>query len=150
MAELVTLQLSPIFHDFRSRVEGLRDRILTDASQVLRREEEASIRRLWYRTGATLKSLREEFVVDGMKKTYRLMPTAVSKRGAPYPLFGEYGTGRLGASTGKPAPRGYNYGEKAGMAARRYSRIAVATAKPQIDSLAKERVRRFALNATVN
>lgn len=147
---LVTVQLSPIFTDFRSRVEGLRDRILTDAGKILRREEEASIRRLWYRTGATLASLKEEVVVDGVKKTYKLIPTAVSKAGAPYPLFGEYGTGRLGASTGRPAPFGYKYGEKAGMAARRYSRIALITAKPQIDSMAKERVRRFALNATVN
>lgn len=149
MSELVTLRLSPIFHDFRSRVEGLRDQIVTDASKVLRREEESSIRRLWYRTGATLESLREEFVTDGASRIYRLFPTATNK-GAPYPLFGEYGTGLRGAATGRPAPRGYKYGEKVGMAARRYSRIAVTAAKPQTDSLAKERVRRFALNATVN
>lgn len=148
--ELVTLQLSPIFHDFRSRVETLRDRILLDGSRILRREEEASIRRLWYKTGATLQSLKEETVTEGEKKSYRLWPTAVSKSGAPYPLFGEYGTGRLGAQTGRPAPAGYRYGDKAGMAARRYSRIAVRTAKLQVDAMAKERVRRFALNATVN
>lgn len=147
---LVTVQLSPIFTDFRSRVETLRDRILTDAGKIMRREEEASIRKLWYRTGATLTSLTEEFIVDGEKKTYRLMPTAVSKKDAPYPTFGEYGTGRRGAASGKPAPRGYRYGDSEGITARRYSRIAVTTAKPQIDSMAKERVRRFALNATVN
>lgn len=147
---LVTLQLSPIFRDFRSRVTGLRDRILTDASKILRREEETSIRQRWHRTGATLVSLKEEVVEDGNRKTYRLFPTAVSSKGAPYPLFGEYGTGRLGAQTGRPAPAGYRYGDKAGMAARRYSRIALSIAKPLIDSMAKERVRRFALNATVN
>lgn len=146
---LVTLQLSPIFSDFRSRVERLRVGILFDSAAIMRREEESSIRRLWYRTGATLSSLRQQFITDGEKKIYRLFPTA-TKNGAPYPLFGEYGTGRLGAATGRPAPLGYKYGEKAGMAARRYSRIAVTAAKPQIDQLAKERVRRFALNATVN
>jgi hypothetical protein len=147
---LVELQLSPIFSNFRSRVTQLRDTITLDASKILRREEESSIRRLWYRTGATLLSLKEEFDTQGNTRIYRLMPTAMSKGGAPYPLFGEYGTGRLGAASGRPAPAGYKYGERAGMAARRYSRIAVAAAKPQIDNLAKERVRRFALNATVN
>ncbi len=147
---LVELQISPIFSNFRSRVMELRDEISADGSKILRREEEASIRRLWYRTGATLQSLQDETVTEGNARIYRLMPTAVSKRGAPYPLFGEYGTGRLGAGSGRPAPRGYRYGDRAGMAARRYSRIAVATARPQIDNLARERVRRFAANATVN
>lgn len=148
--ELVTVQLSPIFTDFRSRVETLRDRILTDAGRILKREEQVSIRQRWHRTGATLVSLKEEVTTDGNRKTYKLFPTAVSKAGAPYPLFGEYGTGRLGASTGRPAPLGYKYGEKVGMAARRYSRIALSVARPLIDSMAKERVRRFALNATVS
>lgn len=147
---LVTLQLSPIFRDFRSRVERLRDRILTDAGKITKREEQVSIRLRWHRTGATLVSLKEEVVEDGNRKTYRLFPTAVSSKGAPYPTFGEYGTGRLGAQTGRPAPSGYRYGDRAGMAARRYSRIALSIARPLIDSMAKERVRRFALNATVN
>lgn len=147
---LVELQLSSIFSNLRSRVERLRVGILFDSAAILRREEESSIRRLWYRTGATLSSLRQQFITDGDKKIYQLFPTATSKAGAPYPLFGEYGTGRLGAQTGRPAPLGYRYGDKAGMVARRYSRLAVTAAKPQIDQLARERVRRFALNATVN
>jgi hypothetical protein len=150
MSELATLQLSPIFHDFRSRVTGLRDQILTDASKIVRREEETSIRLRWHRSGATLMSLKEEVTEDGNRKTYKLYPTAVSPKGAPYPTFGEYGTGRRGAQSGKPAPRGYSYGSSAGMTARRYSRIALSIAKPQVDQMANESVRRFALNATVN
>jgi hypothetical protein len=150
MSELATLQLSPIFHDFRSRVTGLRDQILTDASKIVRREEETSIRLRWHRSGATLMSLKEDVTEDGNRKTYKLYPTAVSPKGAPYPTFGEYGTGRRGAQSGKPALRGYSYGSSAGMTARRYSRIALSIAKPQVDQMAKESVRRFALNATVN
>lgn len=149
MSELVTLQLGRIFTDFRSRVERLRDLVLADASVILKREEQDSIRERWYRTGATLLSLKEEVTTEGNKKTYHLMPTAVSKRGAPYPLFGEYGTGQRGALTGRPAPFGYRYGAKVGIAARRYSRIALSLARPKIDRMARERVRKFALSATV-
>lgn len=140
--EFVTLTLGRVFKDFRRQVEGLQDDILLDGAQVLRREEEASIRQRWYRTGATLGSLQEELVIEGNVKTYRLFPTATNN-GAPYPLFGEYGTGRLGAATGGPAPRGYRYGGKQGMAARRFSRIAVSQARPEIDRLALEKVKQF-------
>lgn len=144
--QLITLQLGRVFSTFRKSVEALQDDILLDAAQIMRREEEASIRQRWYRTGATVNSLQEELVIDGVKKTYRLFPTATNK-GAPYPLFGEFGTGRLGAATGKPAPRGYRYGQRAGMAARRFSRIAITIAKPQIDRMAIARVKQF---VTVN
>lgn len=144
---MVTLKLGRIFRTLRKDVERLRDDILTDAKHVLKRSEEASIRQRWYDTGATLASLRERIVTDGNKKTYLLYPTATNK-GAPYPLFGEYGTGRAGSQTGRVAPRGYRYGSKKGMAARRYSRIAVATAGPLITRMAVAQTRRFAANMT--
>lgn len=146
--ELVTLQLGSIFRTFRHDVERLQDDILLDAAQIMRREEELSIRERWFRSGATVNSLQEEIDINGPRKTYRLFPTATNK-GAPYPTFGEYGTGQRGAATGRPAPRGYRYGSQAGMAARRYSRIAVSIAKPQIDKLAIDKVRQFAARVTV-
>lgn len=143
MAELVRLQLSPIFRNFRGRVERLRDDIVKEGGEILRREEESSIRLRWYDTGRTVDSLQEEIVVEGDSKFYRLTPTAVSKRGAPYLLFGEYGTGKRGRATGRPAPKGYEYGNSAGMRARRYSRIAVGIARPQIVATAKAMVANF-------
>lgn len=143
MTQLATLQLSPIFRNFRSRVERLRDDILTEGGKILRREEESSIRLRWFDSGKTLSSLSEEIVTDGERKTYRLTSTATSKRGAPYPLFGEYGTGRRGRATGRPAPRGYRYGDHAGMRARRFSRIAVAIAQPQVTATAKAMMANF-------
>jgi hypothetical protein len=148
MSDLVELRLARIFSTLRHDVEAFRDHLLEDSAKVLRREEEASIRERWYRTGATLASLRERFFDTGDKvRTYELTPTATN-RGAPYPLFGEYGTGRKGSETGRPAPRGYRYGRRSGMTARRYSRIAVETAAPEIHRLAVEQSRRFAANMT--
>jgi hypothetical protein len=144
MSELVELQLGSIFHNLRERVERLRDTILQDARPVMRREWALSVRQRFYRTGAGLQSAVDEFVTEGERKIYRLFPTAF------YMIFGEYGTGRRGASTGRPAPQGYRYGPKPGMTARRFSRIAVTQARPQIEKIARERVQRFALNATVN
>src|SRR5687768_5802023 len=149
MSQLVTLQLSPVFRDFRSRVESLRDAILDDGRKILRREWALSVRLRFYRTGATLNSATEETVEDGPRKTWRLTPTATNN-GAPYPLFGEYGTGRRGRATGQPAPRGYRYGDRAGMSARRFSRIAVAVAAPQVRDMAILKARQFAKHATVN
>jgi hypothetical protein len=142
--ELVTLQLSPIFHDLRDRLEGLRDAILRDAQPIIRREWALSVRQRFYRTGAGLQSAVDEFVTEGERKMYRLFPTAF------YMIFGEYGTGRRGAATGRPTPAGYRYGPKPGMAARRFARIAVGIARPQIEKAAKERVHQFAQNATVS
>jgi len=141
--ELVTIELGPIFHNFESRVRALRDNVLSSGSKILREEEEASIQLRWYDSGKTLRSLQEQVVVEGDVKIYRLLPTATSKRGAPYPLFGEYGTGREGARTGGPAPAGYVYGDSKGMRARRFSRIAVAQARPRVVAKASELMRNF-------
>ena len=146
MAELVTLQLGSAFRNFQKRIEQLRDSIVAEGGGILRREEESSIRLRWFDTGKTVNSLQEEVITEGDKKTYRLFPTAVSKSGAPYPLFGEYGTGRRGAATGRPAPRGYRYGDSQGMAARRYSRIAVSIARPQVIGTAKGLIANFTIN----
>src|SRR5689334_17183664 len=143
MSELVTLQLSPVFSNLRQRVERLRDGILHDGGEILEREERLSIRQRWFRSGATEASLQREIVSEGDRKTFRLFPTAVSKDGAPYPLFGEYGTGRRGAASGRPAPSGYRYGGKPGMTARRFSRLAMATARPQIEDVARLKLRQF-------
>ena len=144
--ELARLQLSPVFGNLRRRIEDLRDDILTQGGKILRREEESSIRLRWFDSGATLTSLQEEVVREGEKVIYRLFPTAASKTGFPYPTAGEYGTGRRGAATGKPAPRGWRYGDKQGMKARRYSRIAVAIARPQVIGSAKGLIANFTVN----
>lgn len=144
--ELVTVELGSIFHNFQSRVESLRDEVVTQGAKILRQEEESSIRLRWYDKGVTLRSLQEEFITEGQTRIYRLFPTAVSKRGAPYPLFGEYGTGQAGARTGGPAPAGYIYGDSKGMRARRFSRIAVAQAKPKVVARASELIRNFTTN----
>lgn len=146
MSEFVTVQLGSIFRDARRRFESLRDEIATEGGKILRREEESSIRLRWFDKGRTLNSLQEEFATEGNARIYRLFPTAVSKRGVPYPMFGEYGTGRAGAASGQPAPEGYEYGDKAGMKARRYSRIAVQRAKPQVVAKAKEVIANFTVS----
>lgn len=144
--QLITVQLGSIFHNFRSRVNSLIDDIATEGGKIVRREEEASIRLRWYDEGKTLASLEEEVDVQPERRVYRLIPTATSTKGAPYPLFGEYGTGRAGAASGRPAPVGYKYGDKAGMKARRYSRIAVGLAKPQVIGKTKELIANFTVN----
>jgi hypothetical protein len=141
--ELVTLELGSIFHNLRARLESLRDDIVSSGGKILRTEEEMSIRLRWFDSGATLRSLQEETATEGKLRIYRLFPTATSKRGAPYPLFGEYGTGLEGARTGGPAPAGYIYGDSKGMRARRYSRIAVAQAKPKVVANAKQLIENF-------
>lgn len=142
---LVTVQLAPIFRDFRGRIESLRDDIVESGGRILRQEEEQSIRLRWYDKGRTLGSLQEEMVTEGEAKIYRLFPTATN-HGFPYPTAGEYGTERLGAATGKPAPIGWRYGSRQGMAARRYSRIAVAQAKPRVIANAQQLIANFTIN----
>jgi len=146
LSEFVTVELGSIFRDARRRFESLRDEIATEGGKILRREEESSIRLRWFDSGRTLNSLQEEFVTEGNTRIYRLFPTAVSKRGAPYPMFGEYGTGRAGAASGQPAPKGYRYGDRVGMRARRFSRIAVGIAQPQVVAKAKEMISNFTVN----
>ena len=143
MSEFVEVTIPSFLTSFRSHVEGLRAEILTDTSKVLRKEEEASIRARWYLLGRTLRSLEENTGVEGNRAFYRLFPTA------PHAAFGEYGTGQRGSQTGRPAPRGWKYGQKPGMAARRYSRVAVEKARPRIISVANDRARQFARNVTV-
>lgn len=143
MSELVEVKLGKIFlKSFRSGMEQARDEGLLEGARIIRREEETSIRQRWFALGRTLGSLTEEVVVEGDKKSYRLIPTAM------HAIFGEYGTGRRGAATGGPAPRGYRYGNKPGMAARRYSRIAIAIARPQVEDVFKLKVRELAKNLT--
>lgn len=146
MGELAHVQLGSIFRNFKSRIETLRDDILTEGGKILRREEESSIRIRWYDEGKTERSLQEEVVREGDKVIYRLFPTATSPQGFPYPTAGEYGTGRRGAATGRPAPRGWKYGDKVGMRARRYSRIAVAIARPQVTGSAKGLIQNFTVS----
>jgi hypothetical protein len=150
MSGFARVEYAPIFHDLRRDVERLRDDILAEGGRILKRETQRSIRERWYRTGATLASLRDEVVSDGERKSYRLSPTATSKRGAPYPLFGEYGTGQRGRATGGPAPAGYHYGSQPGMAARRFGRLAIDATKPQVIRVAQEELIRYSRNQTVD
>lgn len=139
MNELVQVEFGKIFlKPFRREVEQMRDEALTEGAKILRREEESSIRQRWYRTGATLASLDERLVEEGDRKTYQLFPTTF------YSPFGEWGTGRRGAATGETAPRGWRYGDKPGMEARRYSRIAVGVARPQVEDVFRLKVREMA------
>lgn len=145
MSELVTRTGPiPFYGRLAAHLRNLRDQLLFDSAKILRQEEETSIRRLWYDKGRTLRSLKPRFVLEGDSFRYELEPTA------PHGMFGEYGTGRQGALTGQPAPKGWRYGQRRGMAARRYSRIAVAATKPQIDAMAQQKLQQFAANFTVN
>lgn len=146
MGELAHVQLGAIFHNFKRLIEDLRDSITVEGGKILRRELESSIRLRWYDSGKTLTSLEEDVVTEGERQRYILTPSATSEKGAPYPLFGEYGTGRRGATSGRPAPRGYRYGDRAGMKARRYSRIAVAIARPQVVGSAKGLIANFTVS----
>lgn len=143
--DFVTVQLSPIFRTYRKEAEKLQDDVLFAGAQVLRRNYIASVTTgstRFFRTGAGLQSTREEFDEQGPVKSYSLIPQAF------YMIFGEYGTGRLGSATGRPAPRGWRYGSKPGMRARRFGRNAIATSKPEVDRQALELVRTFAANMT--
>lgn len=141
---MVELRLSPIFRDLRNRLRDFQRDIHTRASLIMRFEEQLSIRQRFYRTGKGLLSLFETQTEEGNRLRYEI--TFLRR----YMLFGEYGTGRRGAASGRPAPRGYTYGQRAGMTARRFSRMAVAAAKPKIDRMARERARLLAANVTVN
>lgn len=142
--ELVTVEYGSVFSSFESRIRALQSQIVTEGGKILKQEEEDSIRLRWYDKGETLRSLKEEFADEGDTKIYRLFPTATN-HGFPYPTAGEYGTGREGARTGQPAPSGWVYGNSRGMRARRYSRIAVASARPKVIAKASE----LAANMTI-
>lgn len=144
--QLATVHLAPIFRNFRQQAERLQTEIVTEGGKIVRREVEASMRQRWFRSGKAVSSLTEDVVSEGNTKTYRLVPTATSKRGAPYPLFGEYGTGLRGRLSGRPAPRGYHYGDKPGMRARRFSRIALTIAEPQVKTKAEQLINNLTIN----
>lgn len=139
--ELVVLQLGRIFDSYERRLRAMQRDSLTTSGKILRREQDASMRRRWYRTGASVESLSDEVIDEGEKSTYRLTV------GTFYSIFGEYGTGQRGAATGQPAPPFYRYGSKPGMAARRFSRLAIDAAKPQIRDLHLLELREFAKDA---
>lgn len=143
----VQYQQGRIFRAFRSDMRDLQRDIHSRASLIVRFQEETAIQHgksRFYRSGRGLLSLFERQLEEGNKLLYEITFLRF------YMIFGEYGTGKRGAATGPPAPLGYTYGQKPGMAARRFSRIAVGRARPQVDKMAKERVRRYALNATVS
>lgn len=141
--QLARVEFGKIFlRSFRREVERAQDEALTEGAKILRRELESSIRQRWYDTGATLGSLDEAIIDTGDTKTYRLSPTTF------YAIFGEYGTGRRGAATGRPALVGYRYGPRQGMTARRYSRIAVGIARPQVGDVFRLKVRELAASLT--
>jgi len=143
MSDLVQLQLGKIFSDFRQRMERLQMAVLKGVQPIVRFNWARSVRERWFRTGATLQSAVDEFSGEGDSKFYRLRPMTF------YAIFGEYGTGRRGAVSGRPAPAGYHYGPKPGMQARRFARHALAIARPQIDQSAIRKVRQFAANMTI-
>ena len=141
----VQVQLAPIFSTFRREVSELQDEILTTGRQSIRRQWPVSLTTgttRWFRTGATLQSAVEETTTEGNKKTYRFGPTAF------YAIFGEYGTGRLGSQTGRPAPAGYRYGPKPGMRARRFSRHTISVVRPEVNAAAIQLARKFAEHMT--
>ena len=145
----VQVQLSPIFSTFRREVQKLQDEVLFAGAQVLRRNYIASVTTgptttRFFKTGAGLQSTREEFDEKGNKSTYSLIPQAF------YMVFGEYGTGRRGAETGTPAPRGWRYGSKQGMRARRFGRNAVQVSRPEVNRQAIALAQKFAASMTTN
>lgn len=147
MSDLVQLQLGKVFSDFGDRVRRLQDAIVHGAQPIIKREWPISVRSgstRWYRTGATLDSAKDEFGELGNTKFYRFGPTTF------YAIFGEYGTGRRGAASGRPAPQGWRYGAQQGMRARRFTRHTLAMAIPKIELSAIRKVRQFAANLTVN
>lgn len=145
MSDFVTVQLSPIFSTYRKQVEKLQDDVLFAGAKILRGQFISKMTTgptKFFDTGAALQSTAEEFNEQGFVKSYSLAPTAF------YAIFGEYGTGRLGALTGGPAPRGYRYGPKPGMRARRFGRTAIADAKPEVTREAIALTSKFAEHMT--
>lgn len=138
MGELATVTYGRIFDNYERGVRQLRDEALRESGVILRREQESSMRARWYRTGASVESLAEKITADEHSATYTL--TA----GTFYSIFGEYGTGQRGSATGQPAPPFYRYGSKPGMTARRFSRLAIDAAQPQIRDLHLLKTREFA------
>lgn len=142
MGELATVTYGRIFDNYERDLRQLRDSILRDSGKILRREQEASMRARWYRTGTSVESVSEQITANADSATYRLTV------GTFYSIFGEYGTGQRGAATGQPTPAFYRYGSKPGMSARRFSRLAIDAAQPQIRDLHLLKMREFAKRMT--
>lgn len=139
MGELATVQFGRIFDNYERDLRAIQRDALIDSGKILRREQEASMRARWYRTGASVSALGQgEVVEEGGNLIFRLAT------GKFYDIFGEYGTGQRGAATGQPTPAFYRYGSKPGMAARRFSRLAIDAAAPQIRDLHLLKMREFA------
>jgi len=139
---LAQVEYGRIFDNYEREVRRLRDKALRDSGKVMRREQEASMRLRWYRSGASVRSLSEKTTADEQSATYSLTV------GTFYSIFGEYGTGRRGAETGQPTPPFYRYGSKPGMTARRFSRLAIEVALPQIRDIHLLKAREFAASVT--
>ena len=141
----VQVQLAPIFSTFRREVEELQDEILAQGRTSIRRQWPVSLTSgstRWFKTGATLQGVKEETVTKDNNKSFRFWPTT------DYAIFGEYGTGRAGASSGTPDPRGYRYGSKQGIRARRFGRHTISAVRPEVTRAAVELARKFAAHMT--
>jgi hypothetical protein len=127
---LARVQYGRIFDNYERNLRRLQSEALKESGGVLKRYLETSMRARWYRTGASVESINEgEVTTEGNKAQFTLTV------GTFYSIFGEYGTGQRGAATGQPAPPFYKYGSKPGMSARRFSRLAIETARPEIHDL---------------
>lgn len=139
MGELAQIQFGRIFDSYERDLRHMQRDALVESGKILRREQESSMRRRWYRTGASVEALGQgEIIEEGDSVTFRLVT------GKFYDIFGEYGTGQRGAATGQPVPPFYRYGSKSGMGARRFSRLAIDAATPQIRDLHLLKTRQFA------
>jgi hypothetical protein len=127
---LAHVQYGKIFDNYERDLRRVQSEALKESGTVLRRRLELSMRARWYRTGASVGSISEgEIATEGNKSRIALTV------GTFYSIFGEYGTGQRGAATGQPAPAFYKYGSKPGMSARRFSRLAIEDARPEIHDL---------------
>jgi hypothetical protein len=146
MNELVTISpalLSFLAH-FGERVAEFQEELVEDLRPTVMDRYRQSIARRWYDTGATHNTLLEKRERQAPRSMFRVEATT------PYAKFGEWGTGQRGQATGQPAPSGYKYGSKRGIAARRYTRLAVAEMTPELRAQARARVAAFARNVAVN
>jgi hypothetical protein len=141
---LAHVQYGRIFDNYERDLRRLQSEVLKESGGILRRHLESSMRIRWYRTGASVESISEgEITTEGDKARFALTV------GTFYSIFGEYGTGQRGAATGQPAPPFYKYGSKPGMSARRFGRLAIETARPEIHDLQLLKLRELGKGMTV-
>jgi hypothetical protein len=141
---LARVEYGKIFDNYERNLRRLQSEALKESGGVLKRHLETSMRARWYRTGASVESINEgEVTTEGNKAQFTLTV------GTFYSIFGEYGTGQRGAATGQPAPPFYKYGSKLGMSARRFSRLAIETARSEIHDLHLLKLRELGKGMTV-